>query len=80
MKVQWQISKKEEIVRFRAQLAQQILVLNVLFCFANLNIQWDTQNKPYSKLAILEEKIGSNSPDHEHSISEPMEHVDRGFS
>jgi hypothetical protein len=36
MKVRWQMSKKEEVVRFRAQLGQHISSLNMLFALANL--------------------------------------------
>jgi len=36
MKVRWQMSKKEEVVRFRAQLGQHISSLNMHFALANL--------------------------------------------
>lgn len=36
MKVRWQMSKKAEVVRFRAELAQHIASLNMLFALANM--------------------------------------------
>lgn len=36
MKVRWQMSKKEEVARFRAELAQHISSLNMLLGIANM--------------------------------------------
>lgn len=36
MKVRWQLSKKEEVVRFRAELTQFILKFNMLFGLVNI--------------------------------------------
>jgi hypothetical protein len=38
MKVRWQMSKKEEVARFRAELAQHVSSLNMLLGIANMSV------------------------------------------
>ncbi|OBT65164.1 hypothetical protein VE03_04799 [Pseudogymnoascus sp. 23342-1-I1] len=78
MKVRWQISKKDEVVRFRAELAQHISTLNMLFGLANINMQRITTDDINSKIDALEEKIDSNADAQAGSTKELQEHVDEG--
>ncbi|KFZ22701.1 hypothetical protein V502_02822 [Pseudogymnoascus sp. VKM F-4520 (FW-2644)] len=78
MKVRWQISKKDEVVRFRAELAQHISTLNMLFGLANINMQRITTDDINSKIDTLEEKIDSNADAQADSTKELKEHVDEG--
>lgn len=38
MKVRWQMSKKEEVARFRAELAQHVSSLHMLLRIANMSV------------------------------------------
>ncbi|KFY99878.1 hypothetical protein V498_00445 [Pseudogymnoascus sp. VKM F-4517 (FW-2822)] len=78
MKVRWQLSKKDEVVRFRAELAQHISTLNMLFGLANINMQRITTDDINSKIDALEEKIDSNADAEAGSATKLRKHVEEG--
>ncbi|OCL03034.1 hypothetical protein AOQ84DRAFT_392540 [Glonium stellatum] len=57
MKVRWRVSEKDEIARFRAEVAAHTSSMNMLLATANVNLVQLNDEKLHTRLADTEEKM-----------------------